>query len=435
MNTFRKNQRTGSALALVICAMLVLLVLGIGYLSLGVNSRIFVIRDASTVVARSAADAGLARLVYELNKELSRVQKVSGATWTTPGGITDPAPLENCNATYTYPTAAFRSGTNPSAGFYFQNITGKSNGAVCILNGSAKLRTIWDYALWVKTNLTLKAGATIGWINPDAEDLLRGFRVGTDSTEDGAVTLNKDVVVNADILVGVGGDPASVLTGQGVPGTTSYAAAEEYVWEPVIVPPELVAAPNSGYIDSERTITASGQYSSIDLPQDKILTIDLMTAGQPVNLYITGNVHLNQGAQIQINAPPYDTSSNNPPVLTIYVAGSFIANNSGPINTTPPVGLVQPDSRMLQLKGLPTCTIIDLKAEGGFCGAIYAPNAEVITFGGTGYPFVGAVAAKSFEQKHAGTFSYDANLRNLSAYEQGVYYVVENWDENTGWQF
>lgn len=440
MKTHRKSKRTGSALALVICAMLVLLVLGVGYLSLGMNSRIFVIRDASTVVARSAADAGLARLVYELNEELSRVQTVEAATWSTPAGLTDPTPVENCNATYIYPTATFKSGTNPSAGFYV-SATGKSNGAVCNINGTVKLRTIWDYALWVRTNMILKNGATIGWINPDADDLLRGFKVGTDSTEEGAITLNKNTTINADILVGVGGEPASVLQGQGEGEAIShsYAAMEEYVWDPypVLAPSSTEFAISQGIIDTERTITASGQYSGINMDNNDILTVDLVAAGAPVTLYINGDVRLKNHAQLQIIAPPYNTALQDPPILTIYVAGSFIADNSGGINTTPPVGWTVPDSRMLQIYGItsptPGCTSIDLRVDGSFYGAIYAPNADVLTR--NSFPFIGAIAAKSFEQKNGATFYYDANLRNLSAYERGVYFKVENWQENNSWQF
>lgn len=430
-------------MALVICAMLVLLVLGIGYLSLGMNSRIFVIRDASTVVARSAADAGLTRLVYELNEELERVQTVLGATWSTPAGLTDPVPLENCNATYTYPAATFKSGTNPSAGFYV-TATGKSNGAKCTINGTVRLRTTFDYALWVRQNMTLKNGATVGWINPDEDDLLRGFKVGTDSREEGAITLNKNVTINADILVGVGGSPASVLTGQGEGDAISHssAAMEEYVWEPypVVAPGGTEFETSQGTIDSTRTITTSGQYSNINLPNGEILTVDLTAAGYPgapVTLYINGNVLLKNGAQIQIIANPYNTELKDPPVLNIYVSGSFQADNSGPINTTPPIGWVVPDSRMLQIWGItfpaPGCQSIDLRVGGNFFGAIYAPEADVITR--NGFPFVGSCASKSFEQKEGGTFSYDANLRNLSAYEKSLYFVVENWQEDTSWEF
>jgi hypothetical protein len=103
---------------------------------------------------------------------------------------------------------------------------------------------------------------------------------------------------------------------------------------------------------------------------------------------------LRNGAQLQI------TSKGS---LTLYVGGTVVCDNSGSINE-----LTQ-DPKKLGIFGLPTCTNIDLKIMGTFYGTIYAPEAAMITR--NSFPFYGAIAVESFEQKNTAPFMYDASMQ------------------------
>ena len=70
MNKLLQSKRSGSAIPLAVVAMLILLAMGVGLLSLGFNSRVYTIRNASGIKARSAADAGLAMALFEMNQKL-----------------------------------------------------------------------------------------------------------------------------------------------------------------------------------------------------------------------------------------------------------------------------------------------------------------------------------------------------------------------------
>ena len=59
----------GSALALVLSVITILLAVGTGLLSLGLHSQLFSIRTGDEIAARSAADAGLAKVLNLLNQE------------------------------------------------------------------------------------------------------------------------------------------------------------------------------------------------------------------------------------------------------------------------------------------------------------------------------------------------------------------------------
>jgi len=72
MNKNRPLQlkRKGSAIILVLIAIVILLAAGTGLLSLGLQNRIFVIRNASDIAARCAVDAGLTKALFEMNEML-----------------------------------------------------------------------------------------------------------------------------------------------------------------------------------------------------------------------------------------------------------------------------------------------------------------------------------------------------------------------------
>ena len=59
--------RRGSALALVLSLITILLAVGTGLLSLGLHSQLFSIRTGDEIAARSAADAALTQALFRMN--------------------------------------------------------------------------------------------------------------------------------------------------------------------------------------------------------------------------------------------------------------------------------------------------------------------------------------------------------------------------------
>jgi Tfp pilus assembly protein PilX len=58
----------GFALGIVMCALIILLVIGAGVVRIGMHGRAIAVRDSSQITARSAADAGLTQALYSMNQ-------------------------------------------------------------------------------------------------------------------------------------------------------------------------------------------------------------------------------------------------------------------------------------------------------------------------------------------------------------------------------
>ncbi len=70
----------GSAIPLAAIAIIILLAMGVGLLSLGVGSRVYALRNASSITARCAADAGLTIALFEMNEKLQDQPWNAGVT-------------------------------------------------------------------------------------------------------------------------------------------------------------------------------------------------------------------------------------------------------------------------------------------------------------------------------------------------------------------
>jgi hypothetical protein len=226
MNTYRRLQSRakGSALPLVMAAVLILFVMGMGLMSLGLHSRILAIRAGSEIVARCAADAGLTAAVYEMNEKL-KVKPWNDST--LPQAIQQPLP--NCDATFSYTIAG-----DISDGYFLESV-GDYILAQRRVNCLLPLQGPFEYAIFTQNGIILRNSASVDWINFDDDD--GSFALGTNSILPGAVELQNSAFVNGDIVVGPGGDPEIVVdaTWATINGTM-YAATEEWELEPISVP-------------------------------------------------------------------------------------------------------------------------------------------------------------------------------------------------------
>jgi len=387
----------GFALATMLCAVIILIILGTALLSIGLHSRGLAVRTSSEISARCAADAGMTKAFFEMNEKLkvipwddSSLPQVTNET------------LLNSEAVYSYAVTG-----ELSSGYTIES-TGISGLQERTVQCSLPLQGLFEYAIFGDESVELKNNATITWFNFDADD--RNLQIGTNSTLADSVILMNGATINGDVVVGVGGDPDTIInyTWATITGNT-YAMTKEYKLPDIIVPEELAALPSGGILNDSTILSSSAKYDGINLGNNKIVVID----GE-VKLYIIGDIILKNSAELQV-LNGEDAS------LTLYVGGDIEVKNSGVINN------LSADAKKLRMYGLDSCNSIDLKNSSNFYGAIYAPQADVVMMNSA--DVFGAIVAKSFEQKNAATFNYDASLRDTSIDDEGIRFVITKWQE------
>jgi hypothetical protein len=395
MNKLLHSKRQGSAVPLALVAVMILLAMGVGLLNLGMSGRIYASRTANDIKARCAADAGMTMALYEMNEKLE-VKPWNDSS--LPEATNESLPY--CDASFSYTVTS-----DPSDGYTVESI-GTSDYAertiVCVL----KPQGPFEFAVFGEDGAELKNSAIVDWFNFGTDDEI--LKVGTNSIASGAFSFKNSSTINGDVVVGVGGNPDSVIDdfGATITGETR-ALREENVLPAITVPDWLESMPSSGTIKNDTTVTNSAKYSSIDLKNSKTLLID-----GDIALYVTGEITLGNSAELQIDS---DGS------LILYLGGNFEGKNSSNVNN-----LTQ-QAKKLQIYCLDSCEDMRFKNSSDFYGVIYAPNASVIMDNSANLH--GAIVAKTFEQSNSGTFNYDANLRDASVYDEAVRFVVTNWHE------
>jgi hypothetical protein len=409
MKKYLKSRKRGSAIPLAIVAMVILLALGTGLLSMGLNSRVFSTRTTSDIEARCAADTGLTMALYQMNQKLAVKPWSSG---TLPSA--KDTKLLHCDALYSYDVTG-----DLNKGFIMAAV-GKADNAVRSVYATIGLKGLFDHAILTKGSLVLKSNTVIdGYNSADPFDTDFKVNIGTQSTADSMVVLNSGVDVKGDVLVGLGGNPDTVIKDLGATTGDKLGGTENDPL-PVITPPATLIDKATDISAKSATVTLtpadSGQYTSISLAASKnpgILEID----GGDVVLYITGNIDLGNTCEIIVK----DNST-----LTLYVDGNIVTDNGASIGTENPTK----DAMTLQLYGTGGAgQSFDIKAKNDWTGVIYAPNADIDLYAnGDAY---GALVAGSFEFKNGGNYYYDEALRDVSIVDEGVSFVIERWYEGS----
>lgn len=412
MNTTENNpksKRSGSALVLVVVAIVIMAFVGVGLLRLGLDSRVYAIRNSRIIAARSAADAGLAKAIYDMNK------KLQSGPWSSSDlpSATDES-LPQSDAFFTYQITEL-SGSYPTYSYSIKS-TGKAGFAQRTVYSTTKLRSLTDYALFVKNDLILKAGTTIsGFDSTDPSNDDVNARIGTNSTAESSVFLANGVTVDGDVIVGAGGDLDEVIKNTGATVTgDEYATANEVFT--IYSPPDglalkalpLISGSNSPYKISGAD---SGEYAGITLRRGGGPGVLEVESGAVI-MHITGDMDLGQDCEIVIKPGAS---------LTIYIAGDLTSgNNSAFVNENMPVNL--------KIYGIaPESQDFDIKAKSDFFGQIYAPNADIeIKAGGDLY---GAFVAESFEMKSSGNIFYDIALSFVDISDPDARFAIDRWYE------
>lgn len=395
-----KSRRKGSIVTLTMIALILLLLIGVGTLSLGLRGRILALRAASEIVARTSADAGLVKALFEMNEKL----KVKPWSDSNLPQVTDEA-LPNCSAIFSYTVTG-----DSDSGYSIESI-GNYGWVQKKVSSTLQLKSIFEYGIFVDSKMVLKGGTTIDGYNYEAGETLK---IGTNNTSGAAITAKMGVTINGDVVVGVGGNPDNVIDNPHEAVITGgvYTMSQEYELPPIIVPQYLQDLPSQGILSNPTTISGDTKYDSVNLSNSNIVTIN-----GDVTLYVVGNLILDNSAQIQI----VDASTNPDASLTIYLGGNLENKNGGKINNS------SLDAKKLKIFALDTCTFMNFKNSGVFYGAIYAPNADVHLY--NSFEMHGSVICDSFYQDVNANFHYDAALRKANVDDEAVRFVVKRWSE------
>jgi len=410
MNKLMQLKKPGSAIVLVMFAIVILFVIGGGLLSLGLQGRILAAKESSEIAARTAADAGLEKAVFEMNEKL-KVKPWSDSV--LPSATYEAIP--NCNATFSY-TVTVDTGGGYTISNYLVTATG-NYGTVqkqvsCTLTGQWKP---FSFALFGDQNISLSNSSTVDQYNTTGGT--PELQVGTNSVASGAISLSNSSIINGAAVVGVNGNPATVVSlvnSSKVTGNKSAQTASNTLAS-VTVPSSLTSLPSSGALSlinsATKTLNSSAQYSSINISNSSILTIN-----GPVSLYVTGNISISNSSQITV------VKTNPNASLTIYIGGNLSAGNSSNINNQ------TQDASKAQILGLDTCTSIGLGNSSNFYGCVYTPKAQVTL--GNSCGTYGSVIAKNVKGVNSSQMHYDASLKDLSIASAPTAFIVKNWSDN-----
>ena len=408
MKKLLQTKRCGSAIPLVVVAIIVLLAMGVGLLSLGFNGRVYTIRNSLGIKARCAADAGLAMALFEMNQKL-RVKPYNE-------GILPHA--KNVKLPYSDQVCSYKVSGNLGAGYYITSL-GQSGQASRTIRATIGLRSPFNDAILTKESLILKSGTTIsGYNSNDLSETDIELSIGSQSAANDSVVLNSGVTVEGNVFVAPGADLDTAIKDLGATVTGDKHTGEQVTLPPVTAPP----LPNMGTDISAKnetvTITPAdnGVYTSINLKTTGHPGI-LEISGGDVVLHVTGDINLGQGCEIVVK---------NDATLKIYSDGDIVCANGSSINSEAP-----PEAAStLQLYATGTeAQFFDVKAKSNWTGTIYAPNADVVLYAGA--DVYGSIVANDFEFKAGGDFHYDKALQEMDTVnDDAVIFVVNRWYES-----
>ena len=394
--TIKSDKRKGYVLFFVLVAAIIFVLIGVGQLSLGFNSRLLSHKNTFSMFASQAAQSGIIKTIRNMNNKLAEA-KTWNNSFLTSLNVTDMA-MPNMDAS---------SSTQISVdnGKIIIQSTGISGGITKTYYAQTQIKSVFDYAIFTDKDITLYPNSLISGCNTNTGQTDLPIKMATNSVEEGGVITLNGAYVNGDVAVGVGGDPASVVSSKGTI-TGQLTSLDTVMYFPPVYPPAL---PAKGSIKGAKVLSAadSGKYDSISLGNSEVITV----SGNVV-IDVTGTVDMKNGSAIIV---PNGSS------LTLYVKGDIVSYEGADINATGKAA----DLTIFAYG--PDTQTVELKAKNDFHGAVYAPKADVgIKAGGNIY---GSFVSERFELKSKSSVIYDYALKDKDQTSSGNYFAITRWWE------
>lgn len=402
--TYSGRRQRGFVLPMVMIISLILSIVGFSLLRLGVDARLGSERYSTKVEARTAADAGLAVALYQMNRKLQAEE-----TWDNsnlPAG--DAIPLLQTLSNYSYKVTG-----DPVSGFTIESI-GVQGGTQHRVIGTLRAQSVFGNGISTKNGILLAPNSVVDGYNSITKEINLSGEVGTNSTSFQSVIVASGTTVKGDIAVGVGGVPSSIVRNHGTVQGEIYAMSETIPF-PTVTAPDLKKHFKDISADG-KTVTLnpkdSGTYSNISVNGNGAV---LKIVGGDVVLNVTRDIRLGQDTEICIS--PGAT-------LTLYLSGDLEAKNDSGINN------LTKSPQAFTLYGTGTRTQeIDLKAKGEFYGAVYAPKADMTVYANG--DIYGSFVSNTLAIKSHSNLHYDHALAAAPADTQVQWFELAQWEEGS----
>ncbi|MDD5457881.1 MAG: hypothetical protein PHF37_00590 [Phycisphaerae bacterium] len=393
-----KKLKKGSVLVIAMTMMVMLLMIGTSLLFMSQIYMTFTQGQINKIIARTTADAGLTKALYQMNDKLLD-KPWNDAELPSAENVT----LPDCPGLYSYTIEP-----GDVSGRYLVTATGVCNEKEVTVVCTLKLTGMFGKGIVVVKKLEIKNNGVVkGYNSQDSEVVLVGVDVGTLSTGNDDIKIENNTIIEGNVFVGFGGDPDKVITGSGTIEGSTYALSQDIILSPVATP--VLTGKGDLEISKNTTLTSAdnGQYNKLKINNNKKLTID-----GDVVLYITGKIEARNNTEIIVNA---DSS------LVIYAGDDIKFENSAKINN------IAKKPANFVIYGGTGSQEFEMKNTADFYGVIYAPNADV-EFKNS-LDMYGAVVSKSFTVKNNTDFYYDEALDMPSFNDNCISFRITGWYE------
>jgi len=391
-------RRKGATLVLVTTIGVIVGILGMVMVQLGYHARMLAIRNVQRISSRCAADAGMVKAIFQMQKKLIDEGTWDGSTLPSASNV---APLDGDIPRFTYTITG-------SVGNYLIASTGTCGLPPMPRTVYSRLRvgSYWE-GIGVKETVDIKLGTSFGVVGPGVP---ADMTIRSNSTEADAMSFKAFVTVPGDVICGPGGNPEVVIDTK----ATTTVLGEMYAAKEELIFPDVIPPGNMTYMGSLTTGLVINsdvryQYDTINIPNGAVLQIN-----HDAVIYVTGKMTLNNASEVIVVGGGK---------LTLYLGTALEDKNSTGFSN-----LNSDNASALKIYGLPTCTWIDLKAKSTLAAAVYAPDADVDLYNAG--DFIGAITANSFDMKNSGNFYFDTRLLDLDINDPAAVFVVGRWWEN-----
>jgi len=383
INKSLQSKKPGSAIALALLVVVILCVMGAGLLNLGLHGRMLATRTTSEISARCAADAGLEKALFEMNKKLllkpwnpKNLPKSTGAS------------LVHSDATFAFTITG-------SPDYIFDvDVTGTAGRETRNISCTFVLVGLFRNAIYAQNSLVLENAFLIDAYSSEQGPYggVNALQPTTVATGDPNAVAMGNGVIYGEFLVDYGRELPAIEVPTGSPFNNSSG--------PISIDggADLVFGPDD-----------SGKYDSI-----KILTGGKLIIDGEVELYITGELNITQSSILEILP---DSS------LTLYIDGDMNLRNSSLVNA-----LIQ-DPKLCQVFGTGGVGQSFLFEQSAvFYGTIYAPDADITL--NNSAELYGAIICDNSEIANSAELHFDATLLKASVSDVGAEFIVQSWQED-----